>query len=334
MNKKLYSLIKYGILLGVGAGLLYLAFKKVNINETIDKIKNANLLWVTLSVIASLIAFFSRAIRWNLLIHPLGYKPKVMNTSTALMIGYLANLAIPRLGEVTRCGTLTQSEKIPFEKLIGTVITERIIDVLSLLACMILVAFFEFERLTRFLNENFIDTFKHKINSIINSPFLILLTLAIFFLLVYIVFASKKGKAFLNKAKVIFKGIGDGIISVRKMKKPLLFLFHTILIWTMYFLMSYFCFFALESTAGLNWHAGLFILVVGGLGMSAPVPGGLGAYHWAVSLGLMLFGISYDDGITFATLMHTTNTLVVIVLGSLSFLHLFLKQRNGTANAS
>jgi uncharacterized membrane protein YbhN (UPF0104 family) len=118
------------------------------------------------------------------------------------------------------------------------------------------------------------------------------------------------------------------------MKKPLLFLFHTILIWTMYFLMSYFCFFALESTAGLNWHAGLFILVVGGLGMSAPVPGGLGAYHWAVSLGLMLFGISYDDGITFATLMHTTNTLVVIVLGSLSFLHLFLKQRNGTANAS
>ena len=171
MNKKLYSLIKYGILLGVGAGLLYLAFKKVNINETIDKIKNANLLWVTLSVIASLIAFFSRAIRWNLLIHPLGYKPKVMNTSTALMIGYLANLAIPRLGEVTRCGTLTQSEKIPFEKLIGTVITERIIDVLSLLACMILVAFFEFERLTRFLNENFIDTFKHKINSIINSMF-------------------------------------------------------------------------------------------------------------------------------------------------------------------
>ena len=79
---------------------------------------------------------------------------------------------------------------------------------------------------------------------------------------------------------------------------------------------------------------GLFVLVVGGLGMSAPVPGGLGAYHWAVSLGLMLFGISYDDGITFATLMHTTNTLVVIVLGSLSFLYLFLKQRNGTANAS
>ncbi len=334
MNKKIYSIIKYAVLLGVGAGLLFLAFKKVNINETIDKIKNADLFWVMLSVIASLIAFFSRAIRWNLLIHPLGYTPKVMNTSTALMIGYLANLAIPRLGEVTRCGTLTQSEKIPFDKLLGTVITERIIDVLSLLVCMMLVAFFEFERLKKFLNENFIDTFKNKIHSLINSPFLILLTLGIFFTLVYLTFKSKKGKTFLNKAKVIMRGIVDGILSVRKMKKPLLFLFHTVLIWTMYFFMSYFCFFALQSTAGLDWYAGLFILVVGGLGMSAPVPGGIGAYHWAVSLGLMLFGISYDDGITFATLMHTTNTLVVIVLGALSFLYLFLKQRNGNTNAS
>ncbi len=334
MNKKIFSILKYTILLGLGAGLLFLAFKKVNINETIDKIRNADLLWVLLSVAASLVAFLSRAIRWNLLIHPLGYKPKVMNTSTALMIGYLANLAIPRLGEVTRCGTLTQSEKIPFEKLIGTVITERIIDVLSLLVCMLLVGFFEYERLMKFLNENFISAFRNNATSAGNSPVTTIITLLAFFIIMYFVFKSKRGKAFGTKAKVILKGIGDGIISVKKMKKPFLFMFHTVLIWVMYFLMSYFCFFSLDSTAHLDWHAGLFVLVVGGIGMSAPVPGGIGAYHWAVTLGLMLFGITYDDGITFATLMHFSNTVVVIIFGALSFLYLFLKQRNGIARTN
>jgi glycosyltransferase 2 family protein len=328
------SIIKYILLLGVGATLLWLAFRNVDLRQTFEEIKHADLFWLGMSTIASLIAFTSRAIRWNLLIEPLGYKPKLDNTCAALFIGYLANLAVPRLGEVTRCGTLNQTEKVPFEKLIGTVIFERIIDVISLLTCIVLVAIFEYERLGNFLSQNIIDPLRSKMNNIINSPLLIATVVIAFFALAYFLFKSKKSKGIMAKVNDIFKGIVDGFSSVRKMKKPIQFIFHSILIWVMYFLMSYLCFFALPATSGLSLHAGLFILVVGGMGMSAPVQGGIGAYHLLVSSGLMLYGLTYEHGIAFATLMHTAQTLVVLFFGGLSFLYLFLKKRNGLANAS
>lgn len=334
MTTKVISAIKYIVLLGVGGILLWLAFRGVNFSETIDEIKNANLFWLGLSVLASLIAFFSRAIRWNLLIEPLGFQPKIMNTSTALMIGYLANLAVPRLGEVTRCGTLNQTEKVPFEKLLGTVIFERIIDVICLLICMVMVAVSEYDRLGNFLNENIFNPLKSKANFFFNSPLTIALVFVIFIALILFLFKNKRSKGVIAKFTGILKGIGDGLTSVRKMKKPFQFIFHTVLIWGMYFLMSYLCFFSLQATSLLDWHAGLFVLVVGGMGMSAPVQGGIGAYHLLVSQGLMLYGLTQGHGLAFATLMHTSQTLVVIILGALSFLYLFLKQRNGTVNAS
>lgn len=334
MNKQIKSTIKYIVLLGIGAVLLWLAFRGVNIGDTLEEIKHANFFWLGLSVIASLVAFFSRAIRWNLLIEPLGYRPKIMNTSTALMIGYLANLAVPRLGEVTRCGTLNQTEKVPFEKLLGTVIFERIIDVICLLICIVLVAVSEYDRLGNFLNENIFDPIKSKLHSFINSPISIAVVLIIFISLVIFLFKNKKSKGLIAKFTIILKGIGDGITSVKKMKKPIQFIFHTVLIWGMYFLMSYLCFFSLAATSALDWHAGLFVLVVGGMGMSAPVQGGIGAYHLLVSHGLMLYGISQTHGLAFATLMHTSQTLIVIIFGALSFLYLFFKQRNGTTDPS
>lgn len=334
MNKNLASTLKYIILLGIGGVLLWLAFRGVNLGDTLEEIKQANFFWLGLSVLASLVAFFSRAVRWNLLIEPLGFQPKIMNTATALMIGYLANLAVPRLGEVTRCGTLNQTEKVPFEKLLGTVIFERIIDVICLLICVILVAVSEYERLGSFLTENIFDPLAIKAHSFLNSPIAIAVVIITFIALVLFLFKNKKGKGFMAKFTTIIKGIGDGMTSVRKMKKPIQFIFHTVLIWGMYFLMSYLCFFSLSATSMLDWHAGLFVLVVGGMGMSAPVQGGIGAYHLLVSQGLMLYGLTQGHGLAFATLMHTSQTLVVIIFGALSFLYLFLKQRNGTANAS
>ena len=329
MNSKIKSVIKYVLLLAVGTALLWLAFRKVDIGKTIDEIKHANLFWLSLSILTGLIAFTSRAIRWNLLIEPLGYKPKLDNTLAALMIGYLVNLAVPRLGEISRCGTLSQTDNIPVEKLIGTVIFERIIDVISLLICMLLVAISEYDRLGNFLNQNIFDPLGSKFNSIIHSPILIAVVLLFFFALFLFLFKSKKSKGMLAKATEIFKGIAAGLVSVRSLKKPFQFIFHSVLIWFMYFLMSYLCFSALPATSQLSWHAGLFILVVGGMGMSAPVQGGIGAYHLLVSSGLLLYGIAYEHGIAFATLMHTSQTVVVLVFGGLAFLYLFLKKRNG-----
>jgi uncharacterized membrane protein YbhN (UPF0104 family) len=264
-----------------------------------------------------------------MLIEPLGFKPSLSNTSAALMIGYLANLAVPRLGEVTRCGTLNRSEKVPFDSLIGTVIIERIVDVLSLLACMVIVSITEFKRLGNFLIDNIYNPIAQKFFSAIHSPLVITVLFLLLVFLAWYFFRKNSNKGnFSAKIAGIIRSIFNGIDTIRKLKNPLAFLFHSILIWVMYFFMSYSCFFALKDTSVLDWHAGLFVLVAGGMGMSAPVQGGLGTYHFLVSEGLMLYGIPKSTSLTFATLMHTSQTLIVIILGSFAFLYLFLKRRN------
>lgn len=311
--------------------MLWLAFKGVSLKKTIQEIMKADFFWLFASVLVSLIAFYSRALRWNMLIEPLGFKPSSVNTSAALMIGYLANLAVPRLGEVTRCGTLSRTAKIPFDSLLGTVIIERIIDVVCLLICTILVAIIEFDRLGNFLTVNIINPLGAKLSVIYNNPLITIIVLLVLTTIIFLLVKRKKKPGGLTaKISALIRGIAGGIDTIRKLKHPLGFILHTILIWAMYFLMSYLCFFALESTAGLEWRAGLFVLVVGGMGMSAPVQGGIGAYHLLVSQGLVLYGITAENGITFATLMHTSQTLVVIILGGFSFLYLFLKKRNAT----
>jgi uncharacterized protein (TIRG00374 family) len=333
LNKSILSILKYIIILSIGVALLFLAFRGVKLKDTVDEMLKADLFWLSVSIATSLVAFISRAIRWNMLIEPLGYKPSLGNTSAALMIGYLANLAIPRLGEVTRCGTLNQSEKVPFDSLLGTVIVERILDVLCLLTCIFMVALTEYERLGSFLNQNIFDPASRKITSAVNSPLLIIITTSVLILLVFLVLKRRsKTNTFTAKIRGLLKGIINGLDTFRRLKNPFAFLFHTILIWTMYFLMSYTCFFALPATSGLDWHAGLFVLVVGGLGMSAPVQGGIGAYHLLVSQGLLLYGLTHDHGLAFATLMHTSQTLVVILLGALSFIYISIQRKNAKSN--
>lgn len=335
MNKTIFSVIKYVLIFAVGIALLWLAFRGVRLKDTVHEMLQANLFWVLVSIAASLVAFVSRAIRWNMLIEPLGFKPTLGNTSAALMIGYLANLAIPRIGEVTRCATLSRVEKVPFNSLLGTVIIERIIDVLCLLLCILFVAMTEYDRLINFLNQNIFNPLTRKFTSAINSPLVIITIASVLILLFFLIFRKKeKTNKISGKISSLLIGIVNGIDAVRKLKSPLAFIFHSVLIWVMYYLMSYTCFFALEATSSLNWHASLFVLVVGGMGMSAPVQGGIGAYHLLVSQGLMLYGLTQEHGLAFATLLHTSQTLVVIILGGLAFLYLSLKRKNGTTQVT
>lgn len=329
MNKNLLSALKYILLLGVAVVLLSLAFKGVNLQATFQEISHANLLWLFVSVGVSLVAFVSRSIRWNMLIHPLGYHPKLKNTNVALMIGYLANLAVPRLGEVTRCGTLNQSEKIPFDSLLGTVIIERVIDVICLLIAITFTAVIEYGRLGDFLNVNLFNPLQLKAGALLGSTAFVLTAIAVPLIIIVLLMISKKQKhGYLAKITKLFKGMIGGLSTIRRLKHPWMFLFHTVLIWFMYFLMSYTCFKALDSTAGLGWQAGLFILVAGAMGMSAPVQGGFGAYHILVSQGLMLYGIAKEHGLAFATLMHASQTLVVIILGGIAFLYAATQKKN------
>jgi uncharacterized protein (TIRG00374 family) len=285
---------------------------------------------MSISIVCSVTAFVSRAYRWNILIEPLGYKPSLKNTTYSVIIGYFANLALPRLGEVTRCGTLNKAEKVPFDELLGTVIVERVFDVICLLIVILLTAFFEYARLGNFLLLNLYDPFKDKIQQYAQSPLFIAAVIVLLVAVILFIRAIRKNSGkhgFISKIVALLKGIVEGLKSVRKIKRPGSFVFHTIFIWTLYFFSSYVCFFALPATSQLDWKAGLFVLAIGGMSMSAPVQGGIGVFHLLVSQGLLLYSIPHEHGIAFATLIHSTQAILMIVLGSLSFAMLFFANK-------
>ena len=330
MKSKLLSILKYIVLLAVSIGLLALAFRGISVKSILSEISNAKVSWILLSSLISVVAFVSRAFRWKLLIEPLGYSPSLKKTMYSLMVGYFANLALPRLGEVTRCGTLSKAESIPFTGLLGTVIIERIVDVLSLLICLVLALILEYKRLENFLDTNILHPIANKWKQLIQSP-LILVGLIIFigilcFLFFYFMKRSKQKRSE-SRLALLIKDLVRGLASISKLKRPWLFIFHSIFIWVLAFLGMYVCFFALPSTSQLGLSAALLLLVSAGLGMAAPVQGGIGAFHLLVSQGLMLYGLSQQDGLAFATLVHSLSLVLVIVFGIISMILLFSENK-------
>lgn len=338
MKSKAFAILKYVALFAVGLVLLWLAFRKEDLSEVWEKMRVADPFWLAASILIAIMAFISRAVRWIMLMEPLGYKPSLKNTLYALLLGYFANLAIPRIGEITRCGALTKVENVPFNGLLGTVIVERVIDLIMLFFTMMIVALLEFDLLSGFLTEKVITPMSEKFAD--NSVSIAIASAIVLIVVAAVVIIIRKRQATKRKdpdgaepSKIqrVINEVGAGLRTVLRMKKNGWFLFHTFFIWFLYFLMTWVCFFCLESTSHLDVKAGMFILVVGGLGMSAPVQGGIGAYHYIVSQGLQLFGISSTDGIAYATLVHTTQTLLVVVLGIFAMWMLFLagaKQKN------
>lgn len=329
MKSKYFAPLRYLLLLSIGIALLWFAFKGQNLAELLDKIFEADPYWLILSLVLALLAFISRAVRWVLLMEPLGKRPKQMNALYALLIGYFANLGLPRAGEITRCAVLSKSENISFNSLIGTVIVERIIDLVMLLLTMTLVAFLEYDLLWGFLKNKILIPIGSKFTFISNPIFIIgvLLFIAVIF---FIRRGSSKPSESKLKQKIvkIIHEIGNGFKTILRMKKTGWFVFHTFFIWTIYFLMTWVCFFCLEPTSHLDANAGIFVLVAGGLGMSAPVQGGIGAYHVIVSEGLQLFNISKLDGLAYATLVHTSQTLLVVLLGCWALIMVFINRNS------
>lgn len=316
--------------------MLYLAFKGVDFNTLVTDLKSANYYWVLLSLLFAVIGYISRAYRWKLLIEPLNYNPPVKNVFYALMFGYLANFAFPRIGEISRCGSLTKSDKIPMDSLIGTVIIERAIDMVVLLLLLFVIFIAKIESFGFFIKENvFIPISKKFISTVDFSIYywlIILLVVTVSIGLFYFFRKKFKRVRIVLKIRKIIRGVISGVKTVTKMRSRSAFLFHTILIWLMYFLMTYVVIFSIPATQGLNPIDALFLLVIGGLGMAAPVQGGIGAFHWIISSGLGLYGISKADGLVFATIQHESQAVLVIFIGAFSILTLFIKSRQKRKN--
>lgn len=304
--------------------MLYLAFKDMDFEMLWQDLKSANYFWVGLSLLAGVIAYWGRAVRWRLLIEPLGYKPPTRSVFFAVMIGYLANFAFPRIGEVTRCGALAKSEKLPLDSLLGTVIIERGFDLICLIFLLLVILLAKLSTVGTFLYETlWLPIQTRLLNSLSIGIVWWLLIVAVISVVVWIFYLLRRRvrkSALYIKLKAIFKGVGEGLRTIAKMKNRKKFILYTFVIWGSYYLMTYLVFFALPYTSALTPIDGLFILVIGGLGMSAPVQGGIGAYHWLVSMGLMLYGVSKEEGLVYATLTHETQTVLAILLGFASII--------------
>jgi uncharacterized protein (TIRG00374 family) len=278
MKSKFLSFLKYIFLLAVALGLLAIAFRGAAVGKIVNQMFRANMFWVLISLLLSIVALVSRAYRWNLLIESTGYLPPLKKTFYALMIGYFANLAFPRLGEVTRCGSLSKAEAIPFTGLLGTVIVERVVDVISLFACLSLTTIIEYKRLQNFLHDNIVQPIVDKSRQLTSSPIFIVASVVLLaFLSFGIIYYIRRSRQTGNQSKFVqlWNDLINGLRSIGKLKRPWPFIFHSVLIWVLYFFGVYTCFFSLTSTAHLGFSASLFLLVAGGLGMSAPVQGGI-----------------------------------------------------------
>ena len=328
MKEKIKEGLKILVFLFLSIVLLYLAFRKVDLGEVWQQIKEAEYSWILISFAFSIIAFFSRARRWILIIIPLGHKPRLWSTYHALLTGYLVNFGFPRLGEITRCVALGRKEKIGVDKLVGTVIAERAFDFLSLLIILFFMLILRNDLMASFLRNDVIIPVGDKIAGIFGSAgmfFLIsaLLILAATFLL--FLFRSKlAGFAFFRKISGLFKGIFNGLRAFARIEHKLEFILHTIIIWTSYTLMTWVIVFMIPATSGLGLVDGIFLLVTGSLAMAAPVQGGIGAFHWMVSRGLfVVYNIPLADGLVYATLSHESQLILIAVLGTFSIFKIF-----------
>lgn len=280
-------------------------------------IKDADLFWVGISMVLGIFGHISRAIRWNYLLQPLGFAPKLSNNVFIILMAYLTNLGIPRTGEILRATALTTYENVPFEKGIGTIITERIIDVIMLFAIILI---------TLLLQTDIILGFFENVGIPLNK-ILLLIGSGIFILAGFLLFIKKSSKNFALKIKDFMKGLMDGVLSIFKIENKWAFLFHTVFIWACYIGMLWVIRFTVPETLDLSLSELMVAFVAGALAMMF-TNGGIGLYPIAVSQALAIFGIGKVSGDAFGWIMWIAQTLMIVVFGAISFFILPLLNRN------
>ena len=240
------------------------------------------------------------------------------------MIGYLTNLAVTRLGEVTRCAVMSRYEKIPINQVIGTVIIERVVDVITIFLLLFLTIVLEFNRMSALSTQYIFNPLAQKLEMILSKGGVfylvaVLVIIAVVFALWLAFLLLRKTKYYLQ-IKTLLRDFVAGIKTIGRLHNRNLFLFYTFLIWLLYFLMSYVCFYSFASTMNLGPVAGLAVMVFGGFGFVAPVPGGIGAFEFMVTMVLTAYGIGENDRNSFALLVHAAQTIAVLAFGLMSFI--------------
>lgn len=330
--KKIARYIRVVIFLVLGLALLWWVTRGQDLEQIMIEVRNANYFWILLAMVAGVISHFVRALRWNILIHSMGFKTEALSTFHAVMSGYVANLVVPRLGEVTKCAVLSKSKGIPFNSLAGTMVAERFVDMLTLGLLMFFTIVIQFSFLKNFLYDFFFEPFLDKGISnllIIGIAGGILFILMVFFVIWFRNLLRKAQPDSLGyKLRRQLRGFANGIKTLWMMRHKGLFLIYTLVIWVLYFFTAYLSFFAIDATSHLLPLAGITLLAVGSLGIVAPVPGGIGTYHFITILTLtQLYGIASEPATSYAYITHAMQMVLIILTGGVLSLVFTLRQK-------
>ncbi len=313
--------LKIGVFFLIGILLIWWSLHQIPSNEW-DKFKIAlkhSKFWIIIPVFVILgFSHFLRALRWRLIMEPLGYKPSIWNTFLAVLIGYLANLAIPRLGEVLKCTLLSKYEKVPAEKIVGTIVAERAFDVVSLGLIFLLALTLQFNVIQAGWHQLQSHTAQGPVDhSNRNYIFIGIVAIIIVAGILIYIFRSKLKKA-IDGFKHILAGIWEGVISASKLKKHNLFFLYSFGIWFMYLLATFIGLYGTEGT-GSSFATAISCLAYASIGMIL-TPGGIGAYAYFMAKVLELNGVDYTLGLANGTLQWFSQFLIVLVLGGLSLI--------------
>ena len=319
--RKVIELLCSLILAGV---ILYWLYKDFPFSQVSETLKNdIRWDWMAFSLLFGIIPQILRGVRWRMALEPLGEKPSYRSCISAIYMSFAASLIIPRIGEISRCATLKKVEGVSFPKSLGTVVTERIIDSVIVLLILFITficeipAFYRFFKTIGFTPDQFFEKFSVA-GIAISVICLALIVWGLFYILL-------KLKAF-NKFQDVFVKFSQGFSSVKKVNNPYLYLFYSLCIWLCYFLHFFLTFYAFDFTTHLGIHAGLLAFCMITIAVLVPTPNGAGPWHFAVKVVLAQFGISIDNAILFALIVHALQTLLVILLGVYGYLTLTLPE--------
>ncbi len=303
--------------LALGAFIIWLSVRKLSLEdrtEISNAFQQANYWLVAISLLVAFISNISRTIRWQMLLKPLGYQPRFGNVMMSVLVAYFANMGLPRLGEVVRCGLLRNYEKVPIEKSLGTVVTERFMDLVVFAGVFIVNFFLQYKRIHTYVEEKIFS----QVSFSLSGTLWLLASLALVGLLFVIIFRKKIAQLKIyQKIAHLVEGFWDGIKSILKVDKPLLFIFHSLFIWFCYWLMAYLVFQSLPITQNLGVLASITALCIGTIGMIV-VQGGLGIYPLLIAGALVAYGVSYPLGYAMGWLMWGSQTLGIILAGVIS----------------
>jgi len=314
---------QYVIFLGIGLGLLYLTFINVNPVDLWEDIKDVSIEGLLGVIAIGFLAIIFRGLRWVQMLQSLGYEVRGSRAIAAVCLSYLVNLVTPRVGEVARCTALNKTDDVPIDKLLGTVVLERIVDTLLFATVVISTLLISNEELSSFLAESDANMPELKTTTIV----LILVALILAVTAIFITRKHWKQWAIVQKIKAFVSGMFEGLRSLRKVKNKPLFWFYSVGIWTCYVATIAVGFTIMNGLESVGPEQAFFVSVAAGLGFVIPIPGGIGAYHYLVSKALVVLGLEPGLGKSFATLIHSSQSLMFVFTGALGFVFLYFAGR-------